>query len=72
VRTPVEVPVPALDRVDVQAGRVYGAEIERRIGTAVARSEMRSRAMAYLAGLLSPADREHSWRLAEISGDQTP
>jgi SRSO17 transposase len=25
--------------------------------------------MAYLAGLLSPAERKNSWQLAEISGD---
>jgi SRSO17 transposase len=61
-----------LDLVDVQAWRVYWDEIERRIGTVFARSEMRTRAMAYLAGLLSPAARKNSWQLAEISGDQTP
>jgi SRSO17 transposase len=72
MRTPVEMPMPDLDLVDVQAWRVYWAEIERRIGTVFARSEMRTRAMAYLAGLLSPAERKNSWQLAEISGDQTP
>jgi SRSO17 transposase len=68
----VEMPMPALDLVDVQAWRVYWDEIERRIGTVFARSEMRTRAMAYLAGLLSPAERKNSWQLAEISGDQNP
>jgi SRSO17 transposase len=28
--------------------------------------------MAYLQGLLSPAERKHSWQLAEVSGDTTP
>jgi SRSO17 transposase len=28
--------------------------------------------MAYLAGLLSPAERKNSWQLAEISGDPNP
>jgi SRSO17 transposase len=72
MRMPVEMPVPDLDLVDVQAWRVYWDEIERRIGPVFTRSEMRTRAMAYLAGLLSPAERKNSWQLAEISGDQTP
>ena len=70
--TPVERPVPELDLLDVQAWSVYWAEIERRIGAVFARSEARTRAMAYLAGLLSPAERKNSWQLAEFSGDQTP
>jgi SRSO17 transposase len=37
-----------------------------------ARSEARERAMAYLAGLLSPAERKTSWQLAEIRGDPNP
>jgi hypothetical protein len=69
---PVETPVPELDLRDVQAWRVYWAEIERRIGTVFARAEMRTRARAYLAGLLSPAERKNSWQLAELSGDQNP
>ena len=28
--------------------------------------------MAYLAGLLSPAERKNSWQLAEITGDAHP
>jgi SRSO17 transposase len=72
MRTPVETPVPELARLDVQVWSVYWAELERRIGAVFARSEMRTRAMAYLAGLLSPAERKNSWQLAEISGDQNP
>ena len=72
MHTPVETPVPALDLVDVQVWRVYWAEIVRRIGPVFARAETRTRAMAYLAGLLSPAERKKSWQLAESSGDQTP
>src|SRR5919109_732040 len=68
----VETPVPELTLLDVQAWRVYWAEIERRIGTVFARAETRTRAMAYLAGLLSPAERKNSWQLAEISGNQNP
>lgn len=62
----------ALDELDVQVWNQYWAEIERRIGSKFARSEARMRAMAYLAGLLSPAERKNSWQLAEITGDQTP
>jgi SRSO17 transposase len=69
---PVETPVPDLDLLDVQAWRIYWSEIERRIGTVFARADMRTRAMAYLAGLLSPVERKNSWQLAEINGDQNP
>jgi SRSO17 transposase len=72
MQTPVETPMPDLALANVQAWRVYWDEIERRIGAGFARAEMRTRAMAYLAGLLSPAKRKNSWQLAEISGDQTP
>lgn len=63
---------PALDSLDVQVWSQYWVEIERRIGPVFARTEARSRAMAYLAGLLSPAERKNSWQLAEISGDPNP
>jgi SRSO17 transposase len=65
-------PSPELDLLDVQMWEVYWTEIERRIGSAFARSDARSRALAYLAGLLSPAERKNSWQLAEISGNHTP
>lgn len=65
-------PVPDLDLLDVQAWRVYWADIARRVAPVFARSETRRRAMTYLAGLLSPAERKNSWQLAEISGDATP
>jgi len=61
-----------LDLLDVQLWNVYWAEIERRIGPVFARSDALSRAMSYLAGLLSPAERKNSWQLAEISGDPNP
>jgi SRSO17 transposase len=72
MHAPVETPVPDPDLLDVQAWQVYWAEIERRIGAVFARSEARIRAMAYLAGLLSPAERKNSWQLAELSGAQSP
>jgi SRSO17 transposase len=54
--------------LEVQVWSVYWAEIERRIGAVFARSETRACAMAYLADLLSLAERKNSWPLAEISG----
>ena len=65
-------PMPELDLPDVQAWRVYWTESARRIASVFARSETRMRAMAYLAGLLSPAERKNSWQLAEISGERNP
>src|SRR5262245_4551704 len=61
-----------LDLLDVQLWDLYWAEIERRIGPVFARSDARERAMSYLAGLLSPAERKNSWQLAEISGEPNP
>jgi SRSO17 transposase len=62
----------ALDLLDVQVWNLYWAEIERRIGPVFARSDARTRAMSYLSGLLSPAERKNSWQLAEISGSPNP
>jgi SRSO17 transposase len=61
-----------LDLLDVQVWNLYWAEVERRIGPLFARSDARRRAMTYLAGLLSPAERKNSWQLAEQSGDPNP
>jgi SRSO17 transposase len=66
-----EVPA-ALDLLDVQVWNVYWAQVERRIGPVFARSDALSRAMSYLAGLLSGAERKNSWQLAEQSGDPNP
>jgi SRSO17 transposase len=56
----------------VQGGAAYMTEIERRLAPYFERAEPRQRAMAYLRGLLSPAERKNSWQLAEVSGDATP
>ena len=61
-----------IDLLDVQVWNVYWGDIERRIASLFARSEARARAIAYLAGLLSPVERKNSWQLAEITGDTTP
>ena len=65
-------PLAALELLDVQVWQLYWAEIERRIGSLFARSDVRTRAMTYLSGLLSPAERKTSWQLAEICGDPNP
>jgi SRSO17 transposase len=70
---PAQQPPAKLDLLDVQGWHtVYWAEIERRIGSIFARSDARARAMTYLAGLVSPAERKNSWQLAEISGHSNP
>jgi SRSO17 transposase len=68
---------PAAPPLDQDVPAVHGggaslADIERRLAPYFARAEPRQRAMAYLRGLLSPAERKHSWQLAEASGDATP
>src|SRR5918992_1327107 len=56
----------------VPGGAAYLTDIERRLAPYFERAEPRQRAIAYLRGLLSPAERKNSWQLAEISGDATP
>jgi SRSO17 transposase len=56
----------------VQGGMAYLADIERRLAPYFERAEPRQRAMAYVRGLLSPAERKNSWPLAEASGNATP
>lgn len=65
---------PALgeDVSAIQGGAAYLTDIERRLAPYVERAEPRQRAMAYLRGLLSPAERKNSWQLADVSGDTTP
>jgi SRSO17 transposase len=65
-------PALALDVSVVQGGAAYLHDIERRLAPYFERSEPRQRALTYLRGLLSPAERKNSWQLAEMSGDATP
>ena len=46
--------------------------VGERIGGRFARSEPRRRALAYIRGLLSDAERKNGWQLAESLGDPTP
>jgi SRSO17 transposase len=56
----------------VPGGAAYLHDLERRLAPYFERTEPRQRAMAYLRGLLSPAERKNSWQLAEVSGEATP
>lgn len=47
-------------------------EVARRIGPRFSRSEPRTRAMKYITGLLSSAERKNAWHLAEAVGEETP
>src|SRR5918911_4859114 len=47
-------------------------EVHARIAGAVARSEPRARALAYLRGLLGQLERKNGWTLAEAAGEVSP
>jgi SRSO17 transposase len=74
MRLTMELCAPAMDQdvSAVQGGAAYMTDMERRLAPYFERAEPRQRAMAYLRGLLSPAERKNSWQLAEVSGDATP
>jgi SRSO17 transposase len=62
----------AIDLASVEGWRASLTEVAQRIEPRFARAEARHRALAYLKGLLSPAERKNGWQLAEVSGDATP
>lgn len=47
-------------------------QLHARIAPRFARSEQRTRALAYLKGLLSPVKRKNGWQLAEQAGEKSP
>jgi len=61
-----------LDERDIDVWRLYWGDVANRLRTAFVRSESRESAMAYLGGLLSPAERKNGWQLAEILGHPNP
>lgn len=72
---PMDEPITApaeLDLATVEGWRGALTEVADRIGARFARAEARQRVLAYLQGLLSPAERKNGWQLAEVSGDATP
>jgi SRSO17 transposase len=56
----------------VQGWAAFVTDIAQRRGPYFARAETRERVMTYLRGLLSPAERKHSWQLAAVTGETTP
>jgi SRSO17 transposase len=56
----------------IEGGLAYLADLGGRLAPYFARSESRQRALAYLRGLLSSAERKNSWQVAEIIGEPTP
>lgn len=65
--------IPAdLDMLDVQVWNLYWGDVQRRLRPIFKRSDALDKAMRYLTGLLSPAERKNSWQLAEICGDANP
>jgi SRSO17 transposase len=56
----------------IEGGRAYVADMARRLAPYFARSGSRQRALAYLQGLLSEAERKNSWQVAEVCGEPTP
>jgi SRSO17 transposase len=73
---PTTLPTPPAATDDgastAQGGLAYVADMARRLAPYFARAEPRQRALAYVRGLLSPAERKNSWQLAEVSGAATP
>ena len=57
---------------DVERWAAEVAAVGGRIGRHFARSEPRRRAIGYVRGLLSDAERKNGWQLAEHLGDPTP
>ena len=56
----------------IAGGQAYLADLARRLAPYVARSQSRDRVLAYLRGLLSEAERQNSWQVAEVCGESTP
>jgi SRSO17 transposase len=56
----------------IAGGQAYMADMARRLAPYFARSQSRDRVLAYLRGLLSAAERKHSWQVAEVCGEPTP
>jgi SRSO17 transposase len=59
-------------RRDVEQWAEEVDAVGERIGRHFARSEPRTRAVAYLRGLLSDTERKNGWQLAEHLGEATP
>ena len=65
-------PPPSVTADTVRSWQGYIDEVAACLGPFFARSETRQRAMAYVEGLLSTAERKNGWQLAEVNGETTP
>jgi len=77
IHSPDVTTAPTLPTTDeaanaVRGGLAYFADLEQRLARYFARVEPVQRTLAYIRGLLSPAERKNSWQLAEVNGDATP
>lgn len=61
-----------MDAALVKSWGVRFDDLRERIGGCFPRSELRTRASAYVRGLLGPVQRKNSWQLAEHVGATTP
>lgn len=59
-------------RATVQTWAAAVTELAERMGPYFTRIEAHRRALAYVQGLVSPAERKNSWQLAEMMADATP
>ena len=72
---PATPPVPAPEPVDpatIASWPAHRAEVADRLAPALGTAPTRARALAYLDGLLSGAERKNGWQLAEVNGDADP
>ncbi len=72
---PAAPPVPAPDPVDpatIAAWPAQRADVAHRLAPALGTAPTQRRALAYLDGLLSGAERKNGWQLAEANGDPDP
>ncbi len=72
---PAVPPVPASDPVDPATMATWPAhreDVAHRLAPALGTVPTQRRALAYLDGLLSGAQRKNGWQLAEVNGDPDP
>ena len=68
--TPATAYEPSLPEIEGWAHELEA--LHARIASRFERAEPRQRALAYLKGLLSHAERKNGWQLAEEAGERTP
>ncbi|MCY4520661.1 MAG: transposase, partial [Caldilineaceae bacterium] len=72
---PVAPPIPAPDPVDpatMASWPAHREDVAHRLAPVLGTAPTQRRALAYLDGLLSGAQRKNGWQLAEANGDADP